>query len=263
MIATYKTLTFSNAIPIMKYMIEDFIHETNVASSHDEVFSLYRKAIENFGYDSSIYTFITDHPNVNQKAGHGVKNNYPEDWMKHYFEKGYSKIDPVVANALKGTPIFTWDKLVSLPYITKEQKKILNEAEDSGLRNGIGIPLYSPKGEIAGVGLASTSSEKYNPDRDILCKLKILTEQFHSVYCSLSAIKNDYENEVKLSNREIEIMKWWAVGKTADEISTILGCTKSNVKFHISNIYNKLEANTKIYALSKAVRLGIIPFYSC
>ena len=30
------------------------------------------------------------------KPGFGVLQNYPEDWMKHYTEKGYARIDPVI-----------------------------------------------------------------------------------------------------------------------------------------------------------------------
>jgi DNA-binding CsgD family transcriptional regulator len=63
----------------------------------------------------------------------------------------------------------------------------------------------------------------------------------------------------RLTQREIEILKWWAAGKTSDEIALIVNCSKSNIKFHVNNIYLKLCANTKILAVTKAIRLGLVP----
>ena len=172
----------------MRYAIEDFITETNVAVSHDEVFVLYQRAIKRFGYDSAVYTFVTDHRETKQKAGHGIKCNFPDDWMRHYWAKGYNKIDPVTLKVLQGANAFTWEQLAQSSGFTKQQQLILEEAREAGLNNGVGIPLYRSRGEIAGVGLASIAKEKILVDKNILCKLKLITEQFHLTYCSLGAV---------------------------------------------------------------------------
>jgi DNA-binding CsgD family transcriptional regulator len=244
----------------MPHLLEDFIEKTNQAQTRDELFIAYQEALSQFGFDSVVYTFITDHPSINQKAGHGVKCNYPDDWMQHYLSNDYYKIDPVTKQAFKSAAPFSWDFLKQSPSITRKQKGILYEAESAGLNCGVGVPLYGPRGEMAGVGLAS-STEAMQADKNTLSKLKLITEQFHLVYCALEPIEHN-ENEVKLTNREIEILKWWAAGKTADEIGTILNCSTSNIKFHVQSIYTKLNANSKILAVIKAIMYGFIPIDS-
>ena len=239
----------------MRYFIEDFIEQSNAAQSRDELFSLYSKALKNeFGYDKVVYTFITDFPDISQKAGHGIKSNYPDDWQNHYTAKGYVKIDPVIMQVVRSNIPFTWEYLRKLQCITREQLQILQEGDEAGLHEGVGVRLSGTGSGLAGVGLAS-SSKGINPDRNMLSKIKLLTEQFHLAYCSMGATELF---EAKLSNREIEILKWWALGKSSEEVAMIIGCTLHNIKYHAQNIFSKLHANTKIFAVAKAIRLGIV-----
>lgn len=238
----------------MGYLIEDFIEATNAAQTPDEVFALYTKAIGQLGFDSAVYTFVNDHPLANQVAGHGVQTNFPDDWMQHYTEKGYGQIDPVTMRILQHAPVFTWDSMqTSLP-----QKNILLEAAEAGLRNGVGVGLFSTRGEIAGVGLACAHKDKLEPDRNLLSKVKLLTEQFHLAYCALTSLQHETHEKPILSARELEVLRWWAEGKSSGDIAMILNCTVANVKFHVTNIYRKLDANSKITAVTKAIRLGLI-----
>ncbi len=240
----------------MHYMIEDFITDTNACVTRREVFDCYIRAIERLGFDSAVYTFMTDHGNANQKVGHGIQSNYPEDWMLYYKENKLVEIDPVVKEAFASSAAFTWKDVEITRSLSSVQKNFMNEAQEAGLNGGVGIPLYGPRGEIAGVGLASRNKDVHT-DRNTLCKLKLITEQFHLVYCSLE-VGQQNASIPHLTPKELEILKWWASGKTAEEIALILGSTRGNMKWHIKNIYTKLEANSKILAISKAVRLGII-----
>jgi DNA-binding CsgD family transcriptional regulator len=241
----------------MKYLIENFIEDTNSANSADEIFSLYNKALIQFGYDRSIYTLLTDFPTIQQKAGHGIKSNYPSDWMDHYLHNNYRDSDPVITKVLRDNAPFTWDSLKLNKDISKAQIKIIEEGSEAGLWDGVGVPLYGYNGTLAGVGIAS-SVGNLRPDKNLLSKLKIITEQFHLSYCAIGGNKSpNYYTE--LTKREKEILKWWAIGKTSEEVAIILNCSKDTIKFHSKNIYAKLEANSKILAVTKSIRLGLIP----
>jgi len=246
----------------VQHVIDDFVAATNAASTREEVFVLYQGAIRKFGYDSALYTFGTDHPSANQKAGSGIRCNFPDDWMKHYLANGYDKIDPVTLTIIGGSNAFTWEQLGRSPSLSKRQTVILQESREAGLNNGIGVPLYGARGEIAGVGLASVDHGRIQVDQNTLSRLQLITQQFHLSYCSLSAQEFCEVKGPGLTKREVEILKWWAGGKTADEIAQILNCSRPTIKFHVKNIYAKLEANTKILAVTKAIRLGLIPLES-
>nr|WP_315591518.1 response regulator transcription factor [uncultured Cupriavidus sp.] len=63
---------------------------------------------------------------------------------------------------------------------------------------------------------------------------------------------------VVLSEREIEALSWSARGKTSGEIATILGLSKRTVDFHIDNAREKLGVATRVEAVVRAAREGLI-----
>ncbi len=66
---------------------------------------------------------------------------------------------------------------------------------------------------------------------------------------------------VRLSDRELEVLKWVSMGKTYWEIGVALTISDKTVKNHVQSIMKKLEANNRQHAVSKAFRMGIIKIY--
>lgn len=62
-----------------------------------------------------------------------------------------------------------------------------------------------------------------------------------------------------LSQREMEILLWIAVGASNQEISQGLTITESTVRRHIHNIYGKLEVRNRTQAALRAIKLGLAP----
>lgn len=62
----------------------------------------------------------------------------------------------------------------------------------------------------------------------------------------------------RLSEREMEVLKWAKIGKSNWEVSVILNISERTVKFHMRNIYRKLEVTNKSHAIAKAMKLGIV-----
>ncbi|NBU58293.1 MAG: LuxR family transcriptional regulator [Betaproteobacteria bacterium] len=236
---------------------EDFIARTNAAETPEEVFHLYQQALAALGFDRVIYSRITDHPSLGVKAGHGLERNYPEDWMAHYAASGYERKDPVPRFAFKTADAFTWDWLVAHAVLTDEERRVMNEAAEAGLRDGVGIPLYGPNGEIAGIGLANATGD-VKPDKNLLGLLKAMAAQFHIAYSEKCADAHDGAREIRLSAREREILLWVAEGKSDQVIADMLHISYPTVRFHLANIYRKLGANERIFAVAKALRQGLI-----
>lgn len=236
--------------------IEQFIEQTNTAKSPEDVFECFQQALKAYGYDRICYSLITDHPSLTLKAGHGVMRNYPDDWMSYYIEKGYERLDPVPQYCFNSSMPFTWEFVSEYMDISKIQKKLMNQAGEALLLDGIAVPLHGANGELSGVGLAS-SAGNINLDKNTLMKIRSICAQFHLVYSDLVR-KQDVINKVKLTNREREILLWASEGKSDSTISDILGISYSTVRFHLNNIYFKLGANERIFAVTKAIRLGII-----
>lgn len=64
--------------------------------------------------------------------------------------------------------------------------------------------------------------------------------------------------EVDLTRREIEVLKYLAQGATTVEIATALFVSKSTVNNHIQHILKKLSAHTRLEAIRKAEKAGLL-----
>ncbi|EGJ19540.1 Response regulator receiver protein [Cereibacter sphaeroides WS8N] len=53
----------------------------------------------------------------------------------------------------------------------------------------------------------------------------------------------------KLSPRQIEILDWIAHGKSNSEIALILGLSRRNVTYHVSEILKKLDVTSRTQAV--------------
>ncbi len=63
---------------------------------------------------------------------------------------------------------------------------------------------------------------------------------------------------VDLSDREIEVLKLLAEGKTVDDISHLVNKTKAAIYMRVDRIKDKLGAGTMTGAVCLALKYGII-----
>jgi two-component system, NarL family, response regulator YdfI len=61
-----------------------------------------------------------------------------------------------------------------------------------------------------------------------------------------------------LTDREVEVLNLLAQGHPNKQIAMALGISDHTVKFHISSIYNKLNATNRAEAIRRGVRSGLI-----
>ena len=61
-----------------------------------------------------------------------------------------------------------------------------------------------------------------------------------------------------LSDREVEVLNLLAQGLANKQIALALGISDHTVKFHVSSIYNKLNATNRAEAIRQGVRSGLI-----
>jgi DNA-binding NarL/FixJ family response regulator len=64
--------------------------------------------------------------------------------------------------------------------------------------------------------------------------------------------------EISLSNQEEKVLRKLSVGNTYEAIAQELNVSINTIKFHVRNIYSKLQSNNRAEAIAKAIRLGII-----
>lgn len=58
---------------------------------------------------------------------------------------------------------------------------------------------------------------------------------------------------IRLTEKERQVLKWSALGKSSSEIAIITGCAESTVNFHFSNIRKKFNVHSRFCAILRAV----------
>ncbi|MDE1151626.1 MAG: LuxR family transcriptional regulator [Micavibrio sp.] len=239
--------------------IEDFIDSSNKADNVDALFALYRAAMEQLGFDRLVFSLLTDHTHIQRPAGHGILVNYSEEWMEHYTKKDYVNIDPVRQQLYAANGIFLWNSLLTETSVTDRQIVMMNEGIESGLYDGIAVPLWGPRGALAGVGAASSAGGVDLRDPNLLSRAQLLSQQFYTAFQTLEAKRlGSTDNAVYLSDREREVLKWCARGKTKSEIGEILALSEHTVHGYIKTALRKLDANNITLGVLRALNMGLI-----
>ncbi len=240
----------------MPVSIQEFIQASNSVHTAEDLFALFEGTIAGYGFDRYIYSMLTEDPVHEWHKAPSIVRNYPDDWMSYYVAKGFANIDPVREFAFKARFPFIWDDLPRVLHLTSEQELFMHQGLEAGLHNGIGVPFHGPYGEVAGVGLAS-SDNTVEVIQTTVATLGIIANQFHNVHLGL-ALGDAASPPVSLTLREREVLLWCAEGKSNWVIGEILVISVSSVKHHVANCIAKLGADSKITAVLKAIRLGLI-----
>lgn len=239
-------------MPIFKHFFED----TTEANSQDELYALYRKAVEQYGFDIFVHSFITEHSTIHKPREDHYHGPVLAGWYERYVEKEYWNIDPIRQSLYKRPGARTWSDIASHEQTTPEQQLFLREVDDAGFHSGITVPIYGPRGEIAALSVASTS-ENITHSPYLLSAIQSLSNQLHSASIVLLG-KQAEPPDVKLTPREKEILKWLVDGKSNTVIAALLSISENSVKFHLKNIFSKLDISTRQTAVLKAIKNGLI-----
>lgn len=222
------------------------------AESTDQIFDLFKDAMADFGYDRIAYLTLAP---AGSDEGNTFETTFPETWITHYTGQGYTETDPIPDYIVGARDPFTWATLESDYALGKRQRKILSEAREAGLHDGITIPLHGPYGEVSAISMARSRPQE--TDDHIVQTCSLLGQHFHSVYSAQSS-QGDEISRPDLTYREREVLMWCVKGKSNWAIGEILNISEHSVKFHIQNVYAKLGANSRISAVVKAIRMGLL-----
>lgn len=240
---------------MMLVPFETFVEKSNRARTTDELVKEFLATVGQHGLDRMVFCLQTKHMGIDLEPGFGVIQNYPEDWMKHYAEKGYARLDPVTVYCQHSVGTFTWAEIPRRMHMTRQQFQCLNMGIEAGLYNGVCTPLFGP-GQFAGIGLAS--KEKIDSFDGQLDLLTAYANHFYIAFQRINRRKDFVEPKIYLTEREEHVLTWAAIGKTDGEIGTILNLSEDTVDYYFREAFRKLNANTRVMAVSKALSYGLI-----
>jgi DNA-binding CsgD family transcriptional regulator len=123
------------------------------------------------------------------------------------------------------------------------------------------VPIHLPFGQIAAVSFTPLESDRIDLAKDFAAYADVLdlyARRFVCSYVKVRSKENLVRPDVRLSKREVECLRWAALGKTDQEIATIIHRSCATIRFHIHNAAVKLDAVNRSQTLFKASQLGYL-----
>lgn len=130
-------------------------------------------------------------------------------------------------------------------------------------RAAIVIPVHLPFGHIGAVSYNLLDRDKTDLSAEFDAYADILGLMSRAFITSYQRVMvtpmrlPECDGSI-LSKREVECLKWVAIGKTDNEIATIISRSRATVRFHIHNASIKLDAVNRSQTVFKATQLGYI-----
>ena len=147
----------------------------------------------------------------------------------------------------------------AIQFEMKGNNKLGSGDIDSALKRSahIVLALKKRRGETAFLGINSAEALQRPAGYDALLReCRILANYFHGHVLRMNGY--DTDQEILISARELDCLKWTAAGKTALEASIILGISERTVRFHLNAAREKLDCVTTTQAVAKAIANQLI-----
>ncbi|MGX2030057.1 autoinducer binding domain-containing protein [Methylocaldum gracile] len=236
----------------MKTWQEDQLHALLSVQCEQKLFEVLASFARELGFDYCAYGLRMPFPFSQPKTM--MFNNYPFEWQTRYREKNYLGVDPTVRHGLRSHLPITWSE-----NLFAAANELWDDARSFGLRFGWAQSSRDANGVMGMLTLARSCeplSEVELQNKEL--KMVWLTQIAHLGMSRCLTPKLIPAVGARLSERELEVLRWTAEGKTSGEISYILNISERTVNFHVSNAMAKLNAANKTAAVILAAVFGLL-----
>jgi DNA-binding CsgD family transcriptional regulator len=229
-----------------------FSERYDQAGAVDDVSRLFMREIGKLGFS---YAACLSHVDpLNPPCDAVVMIDYPAIWLAHFSASNYADRDPVFLAARAQALPFQWSDPHFLKRLKRDQIRILDEAAEAGLEDGLTIPLHAPK------ALPASCSLVIGPDG--IDPLSVREAHWHAVYAHERARRINApqisQHRISLGRREKQILEWVGRGKSDFEISVILSLSEHTIHNTVRHIMAKYDAVARVQAVMRALRDGEI-----
>lgn len=209
--------------------------------------------------DGCHYAYFVTHKGRQVKPR--IFSNYPERWLEVYKAADYHLIDPVINHGMKCIAPFSWREALECTG-PGQGKDVFALSEKHRISMGFTFNLHDSNGLFAALSICNTE-HRVDFEQVMMrraAEIQMMLIQFHNSLTASFAPNELFPElgDASLSDREMGVLKWVVMGKAYSEIAVIHAISIRTVKFHMSNIVNKLQVCNAKQAVYKAVSLGIV-----
>jgi DNA-binding CsgD family transcriptional regulator len=199
---------------------------------------------------------VVDSPG--REAAVVMLGNTPQEFLEAAQDVESAKRDPVLRRLLREGIPFTYDQQT---YIDDDAADLWEEQAVHGYCSGISMALHMPGGQHFLLGVDRDTGL---PADDLVLTRLMADLQLLAMHAQSAAVRlllDDAQRRLglpQLTQREQEVLRWTAEGKSSWEVGAILGMSEHTVNFHLRNLMSKLDVSSKHLAVLRALSLGLL-----
>ncbi len=181
-----------------------------------------------------------------------LANGWPREWFDIYSRENLVAVDPVARLVASTVQPFEWSEARYDKDSEPAAHLVMTRATEFRLMDGYCIPMHYDEGSA----VVSLATEHLNIDPAARSAMQLIGIYAHNRIRSLASPPRQQRGV--LTDREREVLRWAAGGKTSWEISLILRISERTVKFHLVEASRKLNAVNRTSAVATALARGLI-----
>jgi DNA-binding CsgD family transcriptional regulator len=169
-----------------------------------------------------------------------------------YRRCGYLAIDPVARRAAKAFLPFVW----SMAEVSEDDAAPLARSMRTwGITAGVAAPVQDYATGPAFLNLFKAGADSLDIDQGALM---IDASRLHADLRGEAGQTDHAPPIADLGDRELEVLRLAALGRTEADTAVALGLSRRGVQFHLARVMAKLDAPNKTAAVALAVNAGLI-----
>lgn len=229
----------------------EFFNQQHVRADAPAITTLGEAAAE-LGFDG--FAAIAWFPTPATRPATHVISNLPEGWLRLYRERRYSLVDPIASWCKSTEAPLAWSDAV-----LAQAPKFKEDAAAFGIRHGWSQAVHDGLGVKGMFNLARGDKPlDANELRNKQGAMQLLAHRAHRLVLAELRAQCAARLQEMLTTRELDVLRWAADGKTAQDTATLLGIRLTTVRFHVNNAVRKLQAGNIAGAVFRALVLGLL-----
>ncbi|MBO9574493.1 MAG: autoinducer binding domain-containing protein [Sphingobium sp.] len=205
------------------------------------------------GFEAVAYVLF-DQGNVGQSVAL-LEHGFPPEVLSTYAALGYGRNDATLRVAMAtGSPVLR-SKVVENYTLSRAEAWHRKVMEGLGVRELLALPLYGPHGRDA-LGALGAPARADAFDKADMTALQMVAQAAHLKAQAIRPLPA--EDGHGLSQREVEILRWVAQGKSNGVIADILSISPGTVDTYLRRVFEKLDVTDRTSAAVKGVSKGLI-----
>lgn len=234
-----------------KSKLDTFLQELGKASQLEQIQGLVVSLRDAFDIDHAVYHWVSAD---GEQYGFGT---YDPDWVQHYVDNDYLRVDPVILGCFQRFHPVDWK---ALDWSSRAARTFRKESIAYGIGNqGFSVPIRGPNGQFALFSLShSCSDEEWNAftaknQRDIILIAHFLNQK------ALEFEMDRHPEPVRpLSPREVDTLTYLAMGYGRSQVADMLMISEHTLRAYIESARFKLGAMNTTHAVARALSEGLI-----